>query len=121
MSINNVKNSPSIINPNANQTSEATKPDRINTKKGANAYAKANQPPSLKDAANVQISQRAKELSMAKKIAEETPDIREEKVAQFKDKLNKGEYKVDAEKVADAILRETFKDEVAKEPETVLS
>ena len=119
MSVNSVKNSPSVITPNSIQTADsgkAEKAEKAAPKSGAAAYAKTNSQPSVKEAANVQISQRAKELSLAKKIAEETPDIREDKVSHFKDLIDNGEYKADSEKIANAILQEAMRDEVSKDP-----
>ncbi|KAB8037818.1 flagellar biosynthesis anti-sigma factor FlgM [Silvanigrella paludirubra] len=120
MSVNNVKNSPNVVNPNSIQTSDTGKAEKASPKNAAAAYAKAGNPPSVKEAANVQISQRAKEMSMAKKVAEETPDVREDKVAQFRDLIEKGEYKADSEKIANAIVQEAMRDEIARDPGIVL-
>ncbi|APJ04367.1 flagellar biosynthesis anti-sigma factor FlgM [Silvanigrella aquatica] len=116
MSVNSIKNSPSVVNPNAIQTADPGKAERAAPKSGAAAYAKANNNPTIKEAANVQISQRAKDMSLAKKIADETPDIREDKVAHFKDLIDKGEYKADSEKIANSILQEAMRDEIARDP-----
>ncbi|BBH52354.1 flagellar biosynthesis anti-sigma factor FlgM [Fluviispira sanaruensis] len=121
MSVNTVKGSGVITNPNAVAAPEAAKAEKAAPKSSAQAiYAKVKDAPSVKDAANVQISPRAKELSMAKKIAEDTPDVREDKVAQFKEQINKGEYKPDSGKIADGILREAIRDEIAKDPSIIL-
>lgn len=121
MAVNGVKNSPNLANANSIQPtdpSKAEKAEKANAKNAAAQYAKAP-PATVRDAANVQISQKAKEMSLAKKIAEETPDIREDKVAHFKDLINKGEYKVDSDKVANAMLREAMRDELANDPGVV--
>lgn len=122
MGVNGVKNSPNLANPNAIQSADpgkVDKTDKANVKNAAANYAKNAAPPSVKEAANVQISQKAKEMSLAKKIAEETPDIREDKIAYFKDLIDKGEYKVDSDKVANAMVREAMRDELAKDPGVV--
>ncbi len=123
MAVNGVKNSPNLANANAIQSADPgkiEKTDKANVKNVAAAnYAKNAAPPSVKEAANVQISQKAKEMSLAKKIAEETPDIRDDKVAYFKDLIDKGEYKVDPDKIANAMVREAMRDEIAKEPGVV--
>ncbi|MGY3805235.1 flagellar biosynthesis anti-sigma factor FlgM [Pigmentibacter ruber] len=120
MAVNGVKNSANLAN--AIQSADAgkvEKPEKANIKNAAANYAKAATPPGIKEAANVQISQKAKEMSLAKKIAEESPDIRDDKVAYFKDLIDKGEYKVDSEKVANAMVREAMRDELAKDPGVV--
>ncbi|MBX9703854.1 MAG: flagellar biosynthesis anti-sigma factor FlgM [Silvanigrellaceae bacterium] len=126
MVVSNVNNTP------ANSNSVAIKKDVTKTgekpkvSSNANAYAKtaqagatASSPPSVKDAAKVQISPEAKkmsEISLAKKIIDDTPDIRDEKVLKLKEQIAKGEYQVDAGKVANGIAREALFDELAQNP-----
>ena len=83
-------------------------------------YAKAAAAPTVKDAANVQISPRAKEMSLARAIIDETPEVREDKVADFKKRIASGEFKPDAGRIADGILGEAIKDELSKKPEVAL-
>ncbi len=70
---------------------------------------------------NVNVSGKAKEMNDARlkalDIARNTPDVREDKVAELKKKIESGEYKVSSENIADGILREAIKDELAKEPQ----
>ncbi len=120
MSVQNVKNSPTIVNPNSIQTAETGKAEKAAPKSGSSAYVKANNPPTVKEAANVQISARAKEMSMARKIAEETPDVREDRIAHYKELIDKGEYRADSEKIANAIVQEAMRDEIASEPNIIL-
>lgn len=119
MSVQTVKNSPSVVNPNAIQTADPGKAEKVAPKNGAAAYAKTQNSPSVKEAANVQISQRAKEMSLARKIAEETPDVREDKVAKYKDLIGNGQYKADSETIANAIAHEAMKDEIAMDPSII--
>ncbi len=120
MSVQNIKNSPTIVNPNSIQTAESGKAEKAAPKSGTTAYAKANNSPSVKEATNVQISARAKEMSMARKIAEETPDVREDKISHFKELINKGEYSPDSEKIANAIVQEAMRDEISRDPNIIL-
>ena len=120
MSVQNVKNSPTVVNPNSIQTADPGKVEKAAPKNASAAYAKAGNPQSLKEAANVQISARAKEMSLARKVAEETPDVREDKVAHYKDLIDKGEYKADSEKIANAIVQEAMRDEVSRDPNVIL-
>ncbi|MBC7660369.1 MAG: flagellar biosynthesis anti-sigma factor FlgM [Chitinophagaceae bacterium] len=71
---------------------------------------------------NVNLSGKSKEINEARlkalDIARGTPDVREDKVAELKKKIESGEYKVSSENIADGILREAIKDELSKgEPE----
>lgn len=120
MSVQNVKNSQNVVNTNSVQTVDTGKTEKAASKYTSTPYNSASNPPSVKDAANVQISSRAKEMSLAKKIAEETPDVREDKVAHYKELINKGEYSPDAEKIANSMVREAMKDELAKDPSVIL-
>jgi negative regulator of flagellin synthesis FlgM len=67
------------------------------------------------NAAGVQISPRAREIKMAKKVVDETPEIREDKVAKFKELIAKGEYKADASKITEGIVKEAIRDEIAQD------
>lgn len=69
---------------------------------------------------NVNLSPKAKEMAEARKkamdIAKNTSDIREDKVADFKRRIASGEYKPEAENIADGMMREAIRDELAKNP-----
>lgn len=119
MAVHNVKSNPApvqIQSPAAtNAASEATRTEKsTKANSAAGAYAKAATAPNVKDAANVQISPRAKEMSMARKAAENAPDVDEAKIAKLKEKIAKGEYKPDAHKIADGIAKEALMDEYAQ-------
>lgn len=70
---------------------------------------------------NVKLSDRAKEMSEARlkalDIARNTSDVREDRVADLKKRIESGEYKASAENIADGMLREAIRDELSKEPE----
>ena len=63
---------------------------------------------------NVKFSKPSQELNAAYQkayeIAQNTPEVREQRVAELKAKIEKGEYKVDSEAVADGLLREAICD-----------
>jgi flagellar biosynthesis anti-sigma factor FlgM len=69
---------------------------------------------------NVNLSPKAKEIAESRKkaldIAKNTSDIREDKVADFKRRIEAGEYKADAGNIADGMMREAIRDELAKNP-----
>ena len=57
---------------------------------------------------NVVLSSRAEEILKAKKLLESVPDIREDKVALIKKKIEEGTYQVDGDKIAQKMLKESF-------------
>jgi negative regulator of flagellin synthesis FlgM len=56
----------------------------------------------------VVLSDAAKKIQDAKKQLDAIPDIREDKVAQLKEQVENGTYEIDAEKIADKMLRESL-------------
>lgn len=59
----------------------------------------------LKDAAEVNVSPRAKNIQKATEIAKKD-SVDEAKVARLQAMIDKGEYKVDADKIADKLVDE---------------
>ncbi len=66
-----------------------------------------------------QAKEKAEARSRALEIAKNTPDVRAERVAQLKEQIKSGQYKLDSGNIADGILREAVRDEIAKNPDTV--
>lgn len=66
---------------------------------------------------NVNLSPKSKELQEAHnkafQIAQGTSPIRENKVAALKEKIKNGTYSIDAGQIADGMLREAVKDQLA--------
>ena len=58
----------------------------------------------LQDSARVNISEKAKEMQRVKELAKQAPDVDAEKVAKFRSLIASGEYKVNAEAIADRML-----------------
>ena len=52
----------------------------------------------------VNLSQASREAQQIKKIISSEPDIREDKVAALKEKIESGQYKVDHNRVADKLV-----------------
>ena len=50
----------------------------------------------------------AKELQKANEQLKEIPDVREDKVNQLKSQIENGTYKVDSEKTADKMVKESI-------------
>ena len=59
----------------------------------------------------VNLSQASKEAQQIKEIISSEPDIREDKVAVLKEKIESGRYKVDHNRVADKLV-DAFLDEL---------
>jgi negative regulator of flagellin synthesis FlgM len=59
----------------------------------------------------VSISKAARELQEAQKAVESVPDIREDKVADIKKRINDGTYSISAESLADKLLPLLNRDE----------
>ena len=91
-----------------------------------NAGAAANASESSKTAkgtaakagsAQVQISAEAKERAdahaKALDIARGTPDVREDRIADIKARIQAGTYEIDSGKIADGMLREAIKERLA--------
>ena len=55
---------------------------------------------------SVSLSRRAADLTRAKELAAAAPEVREDKVARIRERIQRGEYRVSPEKLADTILSE---------------
>lgn len=58
----------------------------------------------------VDLSTQAKDIQLAKKVLDSLPEIREEKVQELKDRIEKGLYNVDSGKIADKMVGESLLD-----------
>ena len=58
----------------------------------------------------VKLSHRARDIQKIREIVEATPEIRTDKVGQLKREIETGTYSVNAEKVAERMLRESLID-----------
>jgi negative regulator of flagellin synthesis FlgM len=56
--------------------------------------------------AKVKLSERATDMKKVREIVDSQPDVDEAKIAKFKNLINSGQYKVNAEKVADKMVDE---------------
>lgn len=56
--------------------------------------------------AKPEVSQRAKLASKALAVAKESPDVREGRIAELKKKIGDGSYTVNAEGVADRLIKD---------------
>lgn len=102
------------IKPNASAGIQATT-TQINQKNKPDVSSS-----SLDTASKTTLSAKAKELQKIKKVYQETPDIREDKVKELAAKINSGTYKLDSDKITQGIVKEAIKDEISKTPEMIL-
>jgi flagellar biosynthesis anti-sigma factor FlgM len=123
MAIKNVTSSPAGNSP----LTKANDNDNAKANQGAAAVAGLGSPASVAQAAQninqanknfgVELSEKGKarvaERKKAFDIAKNTPDIREDKVADIKARLAAGTYEVDSGKIADGMLREALMEHLA--------
>jgi negative regulator of flagellin synthesis FlgM len=64
----------------------------------------------LKPEEKVDLSTKAKDIQQAQNALNNLPDVREEKVQEIKVQVEKGTYKVNAEKIADKMVKESIVD-----------
>ena len=61
-------------------------------------------------ASSVEMSDEAQEIRRVTKLVKKLPDVREDRVAELKAKIESGTYKVSGEEIADLIVRRAFAD-----------
>ena len=59
----------------------------------------------------VSLSPRARELAAARRALEVIPDVRTDKVADLKARIEAGTYRIDSEAIADKMLRDALPDD----------
>lgn len=82
------------------------------------AYAgKANSSAAKKSGVNVSLSEasvkKAEDMKKAFELAKTTSPIREDRVAELREKIANGTYQIDSGKIADGMLMEAVKDELS--------
>lgn len=58
----------------------------------------------------VDLSSKAKDIQQIKQIIDQAPDVRTDKVQELKQKIESGNYDIDAEKIAEKIVAESLID-----------
>lgn len=56
----------------------------------------------------LEISQKGKDYRIAKQIVAQTPDVREDKINDIKNRINSGTYNVDMTEVAEKVVNRYF-------------
>lgn len=72
---------------------------------GVNTKMKTSSASKVYSADKVEISSFGQDLQIAKKAVSESPDVRAERVAELKAKVQNNTYEVDAESFADMLLK----------------
>jgi negative regulator of flagellin synthesis FlgM len=97
-------------NPQVNELAERVKVTSAHPKKGEKAHeTEARHHVAASGDAKAEISAKGKEFAKAKAIANNAPDVREEKIAALKKRIAEGHYKVDADAIADRMVDEHLK------------
>jgi negative regulator of flagellin synthesis FlgM len=60
----------------------------------------------------VTLSPRAKEIQEAKRLLDSLPDIREEKIAEIKKRIDNGDYEIHEKKIARKMIKESLLNEL---------
>ncbi|MDJ0855015.1 MAG: flagellar biosynthesis anti-sigma factor FlgM [Desulfobacterales bacterium] len=85
-------------------------PARVTKNKGT-PLGKAStrlEKPSLSRADRVHLSPQAKEYQKARQALAALPDIEADKLREIKDRIRSGRYRLDADKLADQMIREAL-------------
>jgi negative regulator of flagellin synthesis FlgM len=95
--------------PNTVQKSETSSAKQTNRAAAPQESKRSEKAPSTSGDKNVQgakaeISSKSKEFAQARAVASNAPDVREDKVAELKQRIADGNYKVDGASVADRLV-----------------
>ena len=93
-------------NSSVEKTVGTDRASQIADSKGKRKTNSASSSSDIASSDKVSISSRAKEASMAREVAKYSPEVDEEKVARLKAAIQNGQYKVDADAIADRLVDE---------------
>jgi len=85
------------------ETQSSKKTDKSKT----NAYesrSDASAVSTKSDSVNADISSKARDMARAKQVAAESPDVRETRIAELREKIQNKKYDVSAEAIADRLV-----------------
>ena len=71
-----------------------------------NAEPNSNQPPPVADSDSIHVTNSPDQVATLVERANDLPDIRHERVQEIRQVIQSGKYRVSAEDIAEAILRE---------------
>ncbi len=88
---------------------------RVETaKKGASQAGRADKPEAGKSV-NVELSERAKEFKKVRGLLDNVPDVRETMIIKLKADIEQGNYRVNAEKVAEKMIERAIIDSLRRD------
>ncbi len=105
MKVNQSGNSP-VQSSESKKAGRATVAQKTEATKKTEGAAKPEAAKIAPGSARAEISGKAKEMVKAKSVAEAAPDVREEKIAELKRRIQAGTYSVEPEAIADKMLDE---------------
>jgi len=79
---------------------------KINNKLNSGAKERVNDNVDFKE--KVSLSSTSRDIKLAKKAIEDSPDIQKEKLQRLKEQIKQGTYDVSGEKIAEKMLNESF-------------
>jgi negative regulator of flagellin synthesis FlgM len=85
--------------------------DKVAGTRSAAASKRAQAPEPQPAGDRVSLSPRARELAAARRALEVIPDVRPDKVADLKARIEAGNYRIDSEVIADRMLRDALPDD----------
>jgi len=88
----------------SSDTSGAKKSEQLKKTAYDNSSVDAASGPKKTDSVNAEISTKAKDMAKATQIAKDTPDVREAKIAELRDKIQNKKYDVSSSAIADRLV-----------------
>ena len=98
--------SPNVQSTQTNQTEQAKKSEQAQKNKSRSATEIYGNNAAASSDAKTEISAKGREFATARATAAAAPDVREDKIAELKKRIAEGKYEVDANKVADKMVRD---------------
>ncbi len=86
------------------------KTEKVEVKKPAGKSPAAESSAPVTPADRVELSAGSAEVQKMREILDQTPEIREDRIRELKNKIERGEYRVDPYAVADKLLRSLLQD-----------
>ena len=100
------------VNPGASQSIQGGQTEGLKKSEAAAKPERARQGEQVakssdsSGSARAEISDKARDFAKAHAAASAAPDVREDRIAELKKRISAGEYKIDADKVADKMISE---------------
>ena len=97
---------PAVQNSETQATKKSGKSEAASRADSSKKPGTAASAPYTGDSARAEISSRAREFAAAKEVASAASDVREDRIAELKRRIESGSYKVDADAIADRMVDE---------------